>query len=185
MNTAENTAANHHPESDPARGRAAELLEYPPSLSQGGTVGATPWVHDDGGRAGAGYRGETGDCVTRAIAIATGLPYQHVYRMINDAAARERPRNGRNRSSARTGVAPATARRVLAELCWVWHPTMRVGQGCTVHLREGELPSGRIIARLSRHITAVVDGVVHDIFDPARGGTRCVYGYWTKGDRAQ
>jgi hypothetical protein len=34
------------------------------------------WIHNDGGRADAGFRGETGDCVTRAIAIATGKPYR-------------------------------------------------------------------------------------------------------------
>ena len=32
--------------------------------------------HNDGDRAEADYRGTTGDCVTRAIAIATGKPYQ-------------------------------------------------------------------------------------------------------------
>ena len=31
---------------------------------------------------------------------------------------------------------------------------------------------------VSKHITAVVDGVIHDTFDPSRDGTRCVYGYW-------
>ena len=34
---------------------------------------------DDGGRAAAGYKGETNDCACRAIAIATGMPYQKVY----------------------------------------------------------------------------------------------------------
>ena len=28
--------------------------------------------YDDGGREAAGYRGKTGDCVVRAIAICTG-----------------------------------------------------------------------------------------------------------------
>ena len=32
------------------------------------------WLYNDGGRTAAGFKGETGDCVTRAIAIATGLP---------------------------------------------------------------------------------------------------------------
>ena len=36
------------------------------------------YIHDDGGRVAAGYKGKTGDCVTRAIAIATGKPYQEV-----------------------------------------------------------------------------------------------------------
>lgn len=34
-----------------------------------------PFVIDDGGRAEAGYEGSTGDCVWRAIAIASGLSY--------------------------------------------------------------------------------------------------------------
>ena len=24
----------------------------------------------------------------------------------------------------------------------------------------------------------MIDGVIHDTYDPTRGGTRCVYGYW-------
>jgi len=31
------------------------------------------FVKHDGGRAAAGFKGKSGDCVTRAIAIATGL----------------------------------------------------------------------------------------------------------------
>jgi len=34
---------------------------------------------NDGGREAAGFKGKTGDCVTRSIVIATGLPYQKVY----------------------------------------------------------------------------------------------------------
>jgi len=37
------------------------------------------WQFNDGGRAAAGFHGETGDCVCRAIAIATGKPYAEVY----------------------------------------------------------------------------------------------------------
>jgi hypothetical protein len=55
---------------------------------------------------------------------------------------------------------------------------MFIGQGCKVHLREGELPMGRLVVNLSKHFTAVIDGVVYDTHDPTRDGTRCVYGYW-------
>ncbi len=55
---------------------------------------------------------------------------------------------------------------------------MAIGSGCTVHLRIGELPAGRLVVSLSKHMTAVIDGVIHDTYDPSRGGTRCVYGYW-------
>jgi hypothetical protein len=137
------------------------------------------WIYDDGGRAEAGYKGATGDCVTRAIAIATGKPYSEVYDALNVEAERERPRGRRRRSSARTGVARPTAGRYLASLGWKWTPTMSIGSGCKVHVREGELPGGRLILNLSRHFAAVIDGVVHDTHDPSRGGTRCVYGYWT------
>jgi hypothetical protein len=59
-------------------------------------------------------------------------------------------------------------------------PTMQIGSGCRVHLRADELPAGRIICQVSRHLCAVIDGVVYDTHDPTRDGTRCVYGYWHK-----
>lgn len=146
-------------------------------------VGPLPWTYDDGGRAAAGYRGLTGDCATRALAIATGLSYQQAYDLVNEEALRERPgsrRRGGRRSSARTGVFRPTFRRVMQRLGWTWHATMEIGSGCQVHLRPGELPAGRLVVGVSRHFTAVVDGVVRDTHDPSRGGTRCVYGYWSR-----
>lgn len=38
------------------------------------------YVYNDGGRSDAGYTGHTGDCVVRAIALATGRKYKTVYR---------------------------------------------------------------------------------------------------------
>lgn len=141
----------------------------------------TEFVYDDGGRADAGFKGQAGDCVTRAVAIATGKPYAEVYAEINAAAGRERPRQGRSRSSARTGVAKATTRRYLETLGWTWTPTMQIGSGTTVHLSADELPSkGRLIVQVSKHVVAVIDGVIHDTHDPSREGTRAVYGYYTK-----
>lgn len=137
-----------------------------------------PFRDDDGGRAAAGFRGSTRDCVTRAIAIATGRPYAAVYEAFNVLAQHERPRAGRSRSSSRTGVHRRTYERYLSGLGWRWTPTMRIGSGCTTHLCVGELPADRLIARLSRHVVAVLDGVVHDTDDPTRGGDRYVYGWW-------
>src|SRR5258708_1739013 len=108
------------------------------------------FVYDDGGRAQAGFKGETRDCVTRAIAIATTLPYKQVYDAVNEAATRERPRTKR-RSSARSGVQKPTTRKYLASLGWAWVPTMQIGSGCQVHLRADELPPGRLIVLVSRH----------------------------------
>lgn len=115
------------------------------------------WNYNDGGRRDAGFKGDTGDCVTRSIAIGTGLPYREVYDSINIAG-----RAAGKRSSARTGPPIAVVRSWLAERGWQWHPTMHIGSG----------------VRCTKHVTAVIDGVIHDIGDPSREGTRCVYGYW-------
>ena len=45
---------------------------------------------NDGGRADAGYKGTTGDCVTRAIAIAAELPYKEVYNRLAEGNAKQR-----------------------------------------------------------------------------------------------
>lgn len=140
------------------------------------------WVYDDGGRSAAGYKGSAQDCVTRAIAIATGLPYQVIYDALNVEAKFNPIRSQRTvkrirHSSARTGVFRKHSDRFLDELGWVWTPTMTIGSGCKVHLRPEELPSGRLICKVSKHLVAVIDGVIHDTHDCSRNGTRCVYGY--------
>lgn len=149
------------------------------------------WVYDDGGRAETGYQGIAGDCVTRAISVAAEIPYQEVY---DELMIRQgiffstkrgemygRTRGGHRRSSSpRNGVFHHVYVPYLTiALGWQWTPMMGIGTGTTVHLRADELPGGRIIARLSKHLTAVIDGVVHDTVDPSRDGTRCVYGIWT------
>jgi len=57
---------------------------------------------------------------------------------------------------------------------------MAIGQGCRVHLRADELPAGRLIVVVSSHLVAVIDGVIHDTYDPSRNGNRCVYGYFKR-----
>ena len=71
-------------------------------------------------------------------------------------------------------------KKYLAQLGFQWTPTMFVGQGCKVHLKKEELPSGTLLVSCSKHITVVKDGVLYDTHDCSRNGTRCVYGYWTK-----
>jgi hypothetical protein len=140
------------------------------------------YKYNDGGRAVAGFTGtvQPGDCVCRAIAIASGKEYRDVYDEINSRAKTARKGSRKSRSSARNGVFMELSKELLADLGWEWVPTMKIGQGCRVHLREDELPTGIIICRLSRHLCCVIDGVVHDVFDPSRDGSRCVYGYWSE-----
>lgn len=145
-------------------------------------VAPLPFVYDDGGRAAAGYRGTTGDCVTRAYAIATGTPYAEAYALVAEAQAAQ--------GKARTGRTFRAGRKVIDELLaargFVWTPTMQIGAGCTVHLNSevyehayGGLVYGPpLIVRCSAHVVAVVNGQIRDTYDPSRDGTRCVYGYW-------
>jgi hypothetical protein len=168
--------------------------------------------YDDGGRAAAGFKGSAGDCVTRAIAIAAELPYMEVYEALSKGMGSQRStKRSKARGTARDGI--STSRKwfkdYMASIGWTWVPTMGIGTGCKVHLRDGELPMGRIIARVSRHYVAVIDGILHDTHDPSdRGVTiyppnytgtlpkgaewlengngwayapdRCVYGYWVR-----
>jgi hypothetical protein len=172
------------------------------------------FIQNDGGRKAAGFSGNTGDCVARAIAIAADLPYSIVYDRLAEGNAAQRKGKYDIKKKA-CGVRTASHgiwvqrqwfKDYMRELGFVWTATMLVGQGCKVHLAEGELPMGRLVVSVSRHYTAVIDGVINDThnpqrsksynFEPDRGqdlkpnqgrnsngvwteiGGRCVYGYW-------
>ena len=138
------------------------------------------WTYNDGGRSAAGYKGYANDCACRSIAIAAQQSYRIIYADLNRWAKDLHDRRKRMApGSAREGVSTEILRAYLASLGWEWTPTMHIGSGCQVHLRDDELPLGRLIVRCSKHITAVIDGVVYDIDDPSRDGSRCVYGYWS------
>ena len=130
---------------------------------------------NDGGRAAAGYKGDAGDCVCRAIAIAADLPYQDVYDRLAEGNASQKKRR-----SARNGISVKHKwfKDYMRELGFRWTPTMQIGSGCQVHLKAEELPGGRIICNVSKHVCAVIEGTIHDTHDPSRDGSRCVYGYW-------
>ena len=149
------------------------------------------WVFDDGGRAAAGFKGHTGDCACRAASIVTGRPYKEVYDLINEYAKHERTGKRKHRvSNARTGVYQQTMKKIMEHYGFRWVPTMHIGSGCKVHLTADELPSGKLICYVSKHYTAVIDGVIYDTYDPNDRGVivdgygndittdRCVYGYF-------
>ena len=141
---------------------------------------------NDGGRELAGFKGGAGDCVVRAIAIAAQLPYLQVYEDLR--AANATYADQRNDKLARLlnakGASPRNGnhRNVFHDYIvghgFDWIPTMKLGAGCQVHLLASELPSGRLIVKVSKHLTAVIDGVIQDTHNPSRGGSRCVYGYY-------
>lgn len=137
--------------------------------------------YNDGGRKEAGFKGIARDCVVRAIAIISEKSYIEVYREINILAHCEKlGKRQKTRSSSNNGVYKRTYKKYLKDLGFKWIPCTFIGKGCQVHLKESELPKGRLIVRLSKHLTSVIDGVINDIYNPDRNETRCVYGYWVK-----
>jgi len=170
------------------------------------------FTYNDGGRKAAGYTGKAGDCVARSIAIASGYSYATIYEALAKGMGEQRvtKRTGKQPRSARDGI--HTGRKwfkdFMVGIGFRWVPTMRIGSGTTVHLDAAELPMGRLVVAVSRHYTAMIDGVIHDTYDPRRGkswsfepdkgqelkanqgrnvngvwteiGGRAVYGFWIK-----
>jgi hypothetical protein len=150
------------------------------------------FIYDDGGRKNAGYKGSAGDCVARSIAIAAQMPYEEIYQRLSSGAGNERKAKGK---TARNGIHVKRKwfKDFMRTLGFEWVPTMGIGTGCKVHLTDGELPMGRLVVSVSKHYTAVIDGVIRDTFSPERNAhvmtvkdgvtthsvqKRCVYGYW-------
>lgn len=127
-------------------------------------------VITDGGRSKYFKGKNVGDCVARAITLATNGDYKEVYDTIKKVSGR----------TARNGVTKKDTREVMEYFGFKWKPLMDIGSGCNTHLREDELPSGTIICKLSGHVVCVKDRVIYDSFDSQRNGQRCVYGYWYK-----
>ena len=146
----------------------------------------TKFIFNDGGRKAAGFkRKNAGDCVCRAIAIAADLPYAEVHKALSEGNYSQR-KSKRCKSMSNKGADSGVYTRrkwfkdYMMSLGCKWVPTMGIGTGCKVHMKADELPKGKIICRLTRHYSAMIDGVINDTYDPSREGTRCVYGYWIK-----
>lgn len=127
------------------------------------------WVYDDGGRSMYFTATKVGDCVTRAIAIATNKDYKEVYNEIKRLIGKT-PRNG---------VYKQDTKKIMEHFGGAWVSCSGIGVKKRTHLESKELPlQGRLIAQVSKHTTCIIDGVIHDTYDPSRGGKRMVYGYW-------
>jgi hypothetical protein len=157
--------------------------------------GRCKFVKDDGGRGSdiprRGRKDEVGDCVARAIAIATQKPYREVHdaltvAKVRDVAAgkdhwtrRARRKGGISAFHADHGVSDEVYGPYLQDLGWKFTSTKDLPRGRGVHLRADELPQGRLIVRLPNHLVAVINGVIHDTHDCSDEGRCRIRGYWT------
>ena len=144
--------------------------------------------YNDGGRSKY-FKGTSGDCVVRAISIASGFDYKSVYddlfnlnqNYIDDHNNKlSRQMELRNQTSPRNGNFKQVYHQYIIDIGFKWVPLMTIGSGCKFHLRKDEVPNGTAILSLSRHLTCVVDKVINDIYNPDRQGMRCIYGYYQK-----
>ena len=129
---------------------------------------------NDGGRSSCGFVGLAGDCVTRAVCIATGLVYRDVYNELSTLAG----------MSPRSGMVDSITFQYLANRGWVRQTT-------TGDLVEDfSVPAGTSIIECRKrrrgngHVFAVIDGVLHDTWDPREELAYEVNAVWTPGPDA-
>ena len=114
--------------------------------------------------------GLAGDCVVRAIAIATGQAYRDVYEALGKKAQK----------SPRDGVYIEFVGEYLATLGW----QMTLGQNAAFH--SFSFPKSACVFYLkaqrgresSGHLCAVVDGTIQDTWNPAEDDDYLVQAYW-------
>ena len=129
--------------------------------------------YDDGGREAAGYRGKTGDCVVRAIAICTGEDYRAVYLTMaehmkrNDYAASGNAYATRERKrKAPRSKGQIAARRVQDRVLEVYgFRKVRLPAGARPTFTEAHRRYGDCIVGTTKHVAAIVDGALRDTFD--------------------
>ena len=120
---------------------------------------------NDGGRERAGWKGKrAGDCVPRAIAIATGEHYRDIRRRL-DTLTNEM--TGGLHRTTNNGTYPPVYHRYLTD------------KGFNLVITKGkylkDLPTkGVYIAVLPRHVVTVIDGVANDSYDSTKSKrTKC------------
>lgn len=125
--------------------------------------------YDDGGRAAAGFKGHTGDCVVRAIAILTGVPYADIYRRVAAAMRHGGYSASGNgyRQKPRRGLRPRMSARRIQNLVKTSYGLRRVNLGCGPRptYTEAWLLHGDCLVGTARHISAIIDETLRDTFD--------------------
>lgn len=127
------------------------------------------YVHDDGGRSDARYKGDTGDCAVRAISILTGIPYADVYGRMAACMKRAGFAASGNayRQRPRRGLKPAISARALQDLVKASYGLHRVkfDRGPRPTYSEAWTLHGNCLVCTAKHIAAIVDGNLRDTFD--------------------
>lgn len=119
--------------------------------------------------AGQPRRDERGDCTVRALATASGMPYEEAWELLYKLQGINRHCAFRifeylRKMPQTMGVVGAYKYRALKG-----QPRIKVRDFVVMH------PQGRFLLQVAHHVTAVVDGKLIDTWDCGR---KCVYGAW-------
>ena len=134
------------------------------------------FIFTDGGRADAGFKGDAGDCVTRAIAIATGKPYTEVYKYLSELNYR---RHGKK--TARNGINKNDAAKARSHYGMV---QVKLGRGAKLTFTEAYNLYGNCIVTTTRHEAAIVNGALRDTIDGRTYEWENAYQYITRERKA-
>lgn len=115
------------------------------------------YKYNDGGRVEAGFSGKTGDCSLRALAIVTGKPYKEIAAEYYPYWVSDMVNGWKN---------------YLLDNGWKWTARKRGESLRPTHFTK----QGVYVLKMAHHVSVVIDGVVHDVWNVTKGG-RCVYGY--------
>jgi len=145
---------------------------------------------NDGGRAAAGFTGSSGDCVVRAIAIATGKSYREAHNALQNGLRHQieiERRQGleygfahqtKQKPTPLTGLTSKVYGPYLKWLGWEYVHKPPKADGKPLRLQPRLMPKGRLIVQVSRHLVAVIDGVIHDTYYSALRGRRPIQGWY-------
>ncbi len=129
------------------------------------------WIWHDGGRAGAGFVGSTGDRVVRAITIATGKDYREVYDAIYSASG----------ESPRQGASTLHCEKFLVDLGF---ECVKCASPTKLRFME-DLPGDVVLlflpdgnSRKRGHLSTMVDGTIYDTWDAQFENDIAIDRYW-------
>lgn len=141
------------------------------------------FIYDDGGREQSilqghgdsiGFQKNVGDCVCRAIAIATETSYEIVYSGLIAFVNRSRRKCGVDDGLYDAVIEPYMQRHAPT---WKRTKTRFFGRPCPILCAEDLPKVDRLIVMTRNHCVAVIGGVLHDTFDCGKQ-LRFVHSYW-------
>ena len=132
-------------------------------------------ISDDGGRKEAGYKGAARDCVVRSIAIASGQKYKRVYKDLQLLQKADLKSQGRRSRSVRNGVFQESWEPYIKALGFKKVVDDKILDHKVLPTWENIPKTGNFIVLVPNHLTAVVEGVVHDTWNPMLKGIITYY----------